>query len=415
MSERQPDVACDTGRDDDALLSALDGGMNPGLVRALSSLLQWTDLDGDALTGALGRLEQSYDDAVYAALLHLMTHLRFEPEQARSHWDRISEHRRTMEEALEQAVDLRVAVVSYFVQVDRQFHNPTIIEMGLFEKTRDSAFVDDLTGLRNFRFLSEFLGQELSRADHFNQPLSLIMIDVDDFKPYNDIMGHQAGNEALVVIARLLTGSLRKMDVAARFGGEEFTIILPGTGKADARTVAERIRHAIEQQPFPGEGHDGERTLTASLGIATYPADARDASELVRHADRAMYAAKSYGKNRVELYQQSSRSHRRVEALLHGHYYGLASDSRPLQTLKVSAGGVQFRSECEIPQGSLIDLRLEIPGEQKPVAVSGRTLSCEALDDGGFTVALRVLEIGRKDRRRLCDYLRALEDPAGAC
>jgi diguanylate cyclase (GGDEF)-like protein len=161
------------------------------------------------------------------------------------------------------------------------------------------AHTDGLTELYNYRFFHQLLGIELSRARRFQRPLALIMLDVDHFKSYNDLHGHQAGDRALRQLARLLKRSSRSYDLVARYGGDEFAIILPETSKSTAMEVAERIRMSVAETPIDGDGTVPAARVTASLGIASFPEDAVDESDLVRQADCALYHAKARGRDRL--------------------------------------------------------------------------------------------------------------------
>ncbi|MEE9293327.1 MAG: GGDEF domain-containing protein, partial [Acidobacteriota bacterium] len=226
---------------------------NPELAERLYNLLYVDNTGPRNLDAALRRLEQQHGDAVYAELIHLLSHLRFAPKDARGHWETILEHRDQMGRRLGKEVDLRVALLSYFVEVNRQLHNPKIIELKLFEQAQASIYRDELTGLYNFRYFREYLVREIQRGERHMPPLSLVMVDIDNFKQYNDRNGHEAGNEALATIAGLLKEAIRKTDVSARYGGEEFVLVLPSTPKTDAHQVAERARENIESRPFPHE------------------------------------------------------------------------------------------------------------------------------------------------------------------
>jgi diguanylate cyclase (GGDEF)-like protein len=127
------------------------------------------------------------------------------------------------------------------------------------------------------------------------------MVDIDYFKFYNDTHGHQAGDNVLRDIALLLKKSVRELDVIARYGGEEFCIILPETGKQVARNLAERIRVSVSAQPFLFKETQPNGNLTISLGVATFPDDAKSSDNLVTAVDRALYKAKGNGRNRVEI------------------------------------------------------------------------------------------------------------------
>ena len=159
------------------------------------------------------------------------------------------------------------------------------------------AHTDGLTDLYNYRFFQQLLSVEMSRAQRFHRPLSLIMLDIDHFKAYNDAYGHQAGDQALRRLAALLQRSSRSYDLVARYGGDEFVIILPETEKETAAEVAERIRACVEQTSPTGQDVRPGHPLTTSLGIASFPQDATDTGDLIRKADRALYQAKSAGRN----------------------------------------------------------------------------------------------------------------------
>ena len=177
------------------------------------------------------------------------------------------------------------------------------------ETIERQATMDGLTGLFNHRFFWERLRDEVARADRYGQPLSLLMLDLDDFKRVNDRYGHPVGDELLRTVGRALQTQVRQgVDCAARYGGEEFAVILPSTlsersggGLDGAVTTAERIRSAVAdlRAPVVDAAWPG---ITVSIGVATLPVHAADAEELVTRADRALYAAKRLRKDRVEVY-----------------------------------------------------------------------------------------------------------------
>ncbi len=163
----------------------------------------------------------------------------------------------------------------------------------------DQATRDGLTGLYNYRYFREALSREIARSARHGKPLSLILLDVDSFKKYNDEQGHQAGDEVLRGIGEILLRRTRKSDIAARYGGEEFVVLLSEVGREHGAQVAEGLRETIAGHPFPGRESQPLGAVTASLGMAVYPEDGADVSSLVREADRAMYRAKQAGGNRV--------------------------------------------------------------------------------------------------------------------
>jgi len=169
----------------------------------------------------------------------------------------------------------------------------------LLQRAEALSVTDDLTRLYNSRFLNLSLRRETKRATRGGKPLSLLFIDLDGFKNVNDTYGHLHGSRALVEAAAVIRGSARETDVVARFGGDEFAVVLPETDPQGARAVAQRIRDRIAEHCFLGSEMLDVR-LTASVGIATLPDVARSAEELVQAADRAMYKVKMSGKNGIQ-------------------------------------------------------------------------------------------------------------------
>lgn len=168
----------------------------------------------------------------------------------------------------------------------------------LRESLQFQAVRDALTGLFNRRYLEEALGRELRRSVREKTPVSLLMADIDFFKRINDTMGHAAGDDVLRQLGRFLESQLRTYDIACRFGGEEFTVILPGTSLDNAVRQAERIRAGVKEVPFASEGKP-IGTLTISLGVSAYPTDGETSEDLLAAADAALYRAKAEGRNCV--------------------------------------------------------------------------------------------------------------------
>ena len=158
------------------------------------------------------------------------------------------------------------------------------------------SITDSLTGLLNRRYLEERLTEEIKRSDRSGEPVSFMMLDVDEFKSYNDRFGHPAGDEALEIIARVLKETLRGADIAARYGGEEFCVLLPQTTTDEAERIAERIRHTIENTKFP------KRKVTVSIGIASRSSSISVVRDLIEATDKALYQAKRDGRNRIRTY-----------------------------------------------------------------------------------------------------------------
>ncbi len=171
------------------------------------------------------------------------------------------------------------------------------------QATQRMSVTDPLTGAANLRHLTSSLNREVERASRFGRTLSVLMLDLDHFKKVNDVAGHDFGDRVLAEFSARLHGCLREVDLVARRGGEEFTVVLPETGADGAAAVAQRILERVRNQPFtdPGVGRGAtriSRRVTVSIGVATYPDHARSAAEVMIAADRALYEAKRQGRDR---------------------------------------------------------------------------------------------------------------------
>lgn len=167
-----------------------------------------------------------------------------------------------------------------------------------YSHAKERAFIDDVTEVYNARYLHQALDHEIQRADRYGKELSVLFLDLDRFKLVNDQHGHLVGSQVLRRLSEVLGPCVRQVDTLARYGGDEFTIVLVDTSHEAGMAVAERIRNTVSKTPFEG-GRDQPIGLTISVGVSTYPAHGRDREKLLDAADKAMYRAKSRGRNRV--------------------------------------------------------------------------------------------------------------------
>ena len=236
-------------------------------------------------------IDGKYGVNIYSDILYKLARIQIPPEKAKKYWQEIISHFGVLCTALGRNVGVHVAVSDYFSNVNNQFKIPVLIEEGVLVHKEESAYRDGLTGLFNRRYFSQEIPQEVERFRRFGTPFSLLMLDIDHFKRFNDKHGHPAGDTALRTVADVINQSARNYDKAVRYGGEEFAVILPQTRRTEAAVAAERIRSTVEEQPIIHEGRKLD-SLTMSIGIATFPIDALEATGLVHRADQALYLAK---------------------------------------------------------------------------------------------------------------------------
>jgi len=235
----------------------------------------------------------------YATRLREVARLELEEAEARELWRDAAWHRRVLLRQLGRDVGQRVALLDFIVNVRRQVMEPQIIDRSALEAIEYRAIADSVTGLYNRHYFETELVREVERARRYGGQLSLLLLDLDQFKQINDQQGHAVGDRVLQRVGALIRIHVRAADVPCRYGGDEFAVILPDSPSADALSVADRIRASIESA-FDTEPIGGQLVrVTCSGGIATLPPDASGPHVLFGAADRALYAAKSEGGNRI--------------------------------------------------------------------------------------------------------------------
>lgn len=178
----------------------------------------------------------------------------------------------------------------------------------LFHHTKELAFTDGLTGIFNRRYFDMRYPREILRARRYRRDLTVLMIDIDFFKLYNDSLGHIAGDFALRKVAQILESSLRRADVLCRYGGEEFVVILPEIDSGHGNIVAEKLRRAVLAAPFEGQDKMPGNCLSISIGVAAFPDHGEEAEEILEKADQALYIAKANGRNQVFIALQEKQN-----------------------------------------------------------------------------------------------------------
>ncbi|HOJ12091.1 MAG TPA: diguanylate cyclase, partial [Clostridiales bacterium] len=184
-------------------------------------------------------------------------------------------------------------LLGYYEKIEREHR----------EKMTYMAIIDGLTDIYNHRFFQESLRNHIAKAQAMGYSVSLALVDIDCFKYYNDLYGHQAGDNILKEIALILKNNVRPCDIVARYGGEEFVIIMPETTETQALEIAEHIRTIVDKTAFEGEENLPNANLTISVGVSCYPEKAKNLQELINSTDDALYRAKFFSKNRVEPYR----------------------------------------------------------------------------------------------------------------
>ncbi|TES91273.1 MAG: diguanylate cyclase [Candidatus Cloacimonadota bacterium] len=341
-------------------------------------------------------------NAVFSELLKVFTHLEMEPKEAEKVWKDIIKHRTDMSKSMGRKVGLRVAMLDYFISVNKQMKNPKIIEIEIFEKLEKSIITDELTGLYNKRFFIEALYREVQRAKRYGLDLSVMFVDIDDFKKCNELKGHTFGDKVLKKVAELIKQALREVDYPCRFGGDEFVAILPETRGSKALIAADRLRMSVSKVNFLRKE---KYYLTVSAGVASFGIDGNTPEELVENADTALFRAKNDGKNRAYIFYKEKRKFVRMATDWDISYRVI--DEAAVKTAKmknVGGGGLLFEDEKPIMISSILDLTFISPFKRKKISAQAKVVRLEVKEDGKFDVGIFFTRIKPEDQKLIIKY-----------
>jgi diguanylate cyclase (GGDEF)-like protein len=312
------------------------------------------------LLEGLRALTEETGIGAHAALLLILTHLAFEEGEARSHWEKILAHREQMPLSLGRDAGIRVAVLDYFMNVNRRLVKPTLIELEMLESDETDGSIDRLTGLLTGKVFRQAVQVELRRAKRYGQSAAVVLADIDNFASTNRRLGDLIGDRLLRETSILLSNNSRDIDRAARPGEDEFALLLPETDRTGALLVAERFRIEVERFFQQRESGGEPIGLTVSAGVACYPADALASDSLLEHAAQALYQAKAIGKNAVAAYQPERRHFLRFD-LQPGRFEVEVLEpatQRRLQPRNVSRSGIMFVGSEPLMVGEKVEIRL---------------------------------------------------------
>lgn len=281
--------------------------------------------------------------------------LDLKESEARALFREIKDHAALMAEVIGRPVGFRVSAVDFLLHIKPLLKPSRLIEWERYERLLAQSSRDPLTGLFNRRYFETVVEKEQMRSRRYGFPFSILYIDLDDFKRINDSYGHAAGDEVLKGTAEVLVKNLRTEDCGARFGGEEFVVMLPQTDVEGAVIFADRLRAGIADHRF-----EQDIKITFSGGIASFPRHGNSVEDLLQFADRGLYEAKMKGKNRVIVPQEGRRESKRYVAAMplsfeagHGLLYG--------GTVKnISLSGLAMDTDWEPKEGQEISLKFYV-------------------------------------------------------
>lgn len=361
--------------------------MDLPLKKTLLSYMLETEGD-DSFIRKVDALYSVQGSAVLQTVFKMLAGIDIPDERSEEHWKRALRHRQNLMHQLKRNVDITTALSDYLQTTTDFLQHPRLIEATQYENVVHETIHDKLTGMFNRPYFDEAYSQQVSLAKRYQHDLTIIFLDIDNFKDINDTFGHMAGDEALKKIAAVIEQEKRDSDIAARYGGEEFVLLLTYTNSVSAFIFAERLRKKIESIDF--NCHDQIIRLTVSGGIASYPFHSQDPQKLLQMADNAVYLAKGAGKNRITHFKEEKRRYLRVK--IHQPILAKELDFHNSQTFNgiskdICVGGILFENNDPLPLGALIKVKVPVT-DGIPLILIGTVVRVEAFENGKYDIGM---------------------------
>jgi diguanylate cyclase (GGDEF)-like protein len=376
------------------------------ILRMRAKVTDWEEFIKD-----INRLIPEYGPEICAASFSVATGLDLPPETALFHWQALQEHYKELCQRLGRKVHLITAMSDYLHSIAGLLGRPRLMEVGSYQQIVNESIHDSLTGLTNRTHFATLYDRQIALARRYGEDLSILFLDVDNFKDINDNYGHIVGDIALKTVAGIINKEKRDTDTAARYGGEEFVVMMPHTSSISGYVLAERIRRAIESTPIR---HNHLRiSLTISGGLASFPLNSENPRDLLRMADDALYLAKGAGKNTICLYKHEKRRYLRLKldqpVLVQGLGFE-ADDIYPGIAKDISIGGILFENPVTLPIGTQIKVNV-LMNDDKPLFLIGAVVRIKICSPNSFAIGMSVSfkEMELLASRRISSLLRQHE------
>jgi diguanylate cyclase (GGDEF)-like protein len=305
----------------------------------------------------------------YNVLLDLVAGVQLDADQARRVIQQSKKHRLALESELMRPVDFRTAILDYLTVEEPLLKSPKIIEMKLYADKLRYGMVDELTGLYNRRSMFEFAKREIARSSRYDLQMSILLMDLDNFKEVNDNHGHRVGDEVLKGFARLIMQHARHEDVPVRYGGEEFVIVMPQTDTGGAYRLGFRLLKTMQTGSCCADVPIG-----FSGGVATYPDHSRNLEELIEVADRTLYLVKNTGKSDVQVARSDKRRSKRHPAAFRLLYSLGGGPVSTGVTHDISEHGLAFETERPLRLGETFTLNIHSRFEHRNYTLRARLI-----------------------------------------
>jgi diguanylate cyclase (GGDEF)-like protein len=341
------------------------------------------------LLSELNAIVEEYSDVACQVIFQVIADLHLDLDQAMIYWINVTQHSLWLSEKVGRPLPL-VATICDYLSHDKNklIRKPKLTTLEHFDNLVNHSTIDRLTGLFNRNCFNDILSHLLALTQREDTELSLLFLDLDDFKLINDTYGHQIGDIVLNKLGKLLSSSIRQSDIALRYGGEEFVILMPNTDHKDALMLSNRIRQKVKNMLFVEDGIKFH--ISISGGLAVYPIHAKTADELIYSADSALYRAKGAGKNNIKIFKNENRHYTRVPLVKNIKVKAINFDGATIQEgtcQNICFGGLLFQTSQHYPIHDSIQIAIEFK-DGNPILVFGSVVRVKPVVDNYFAIAV---------------------------
>lgn len=364
--------------------------------------------DDDILVSNLDKIIKAHGPEAAQIIFQVFASVELPRHTAIEFWPQLLEHREVMSALLNRSVGFVTSLGDFLSLHTSYLQSPKLIESSTYSKIVEETTHDSLTSLFNRPYFNEILEQNISLAKRYTTNLSLLFLDIDNFKDVNDTYGHSVGDETLEKVAEIILNEKRESDIAARYGGEEFVLLMPHTEHFNAFVLGERIRKAVETLTF--SAHGKTFNITISGGLASYPLHSSQSQSLLDQADSALYLAKGAGKNTISFFKEEKRRYLRVK--INEPVQVKELDFVPTTTFAgtgkdICVGGILFQNNQPFPIGAKIQVSIPLRHTQ-PLLLIGTVVRVEVFSkdtyDIGMTISFK--EMDKIASQEIADFLK---------
>jgi diguanylate cyclase (GGDEF)-like protein len=367
-------------KDEDSLLFTLKKNVVNCIKQSTCSL---------KLLSELNDIVEEYRHVACQVIFQVMADLHLNRDEAMTCWQEVKLHALWLNKQVGRPLPLIAIICDYLsTHMSQLIRNPKLTSHEHFDSLVNHSTIDSLTGLFNRNCFNDTLTHLLALTQREDSELSLVFLDLDDFKFINDTYGHQVGDLVLHKFGKLLSNSIRQSDIALRYGGEEFVILMPNTGYKDALMLSNRIRSKVKEKVFLENG--SKLHISISGGLAVYPTHAKTSDELIYSADSALYRAKGAGKNNIKVFKNENRHYLRVPLVKKIKVKEINFDGATIQeatSQNISFGGVSFETSQHYCVNNSIQIAIKFNGEN-PTLMFGTVVRVDEISEKSFTIAV---------------------------